>query len=305
VTSTANRLRLIQIDFADAAPEDRRGYLSEAVEGALSSVVPEKRGAFLRELMGRFPTWDPNVEVTAPEREVIVQSRTDERELKDPTFLVDRLVDLAPELPDAQRQALTRRLRAAGLAPEAKGGWPEEPLKRLREALGLKGEEAFDAERTLGLLATLVEFVCLVDPLVWKQWAKLAPTSQYQSLAALRHILARYCTGDDQLSDEQVTDDLLKLRHLILAMVVALRESAKIAAKDVAGSFLTSFSPAKIEDLVKFEKGSIFVSPEVRCWRKYRELAPKLNDAGVEEGIREKIERFVEELMKRRQSVRR
>jgi hypothetical protein len=304
VASTANRLRLIQIDFADAPAEDRRGYLSEAVEAALAAVVPERREALLRELMTRFPTWDPNVEVTAPQEEAGVQSRTDERELQDPAFLVERLIDVASELSDDERAAVTQRLCEAGLAPEAEGGWPEEPMKRVREALGLKGEEPLDARRTLGLLATLAEFACVVDPLVWKQWGRLAPESQYQSIATLRHILAQYCTGEENVSDDRVTDDLLKLRHLILAMVVALREVAKIASKDVASSFLASIAPAKIEDLVKFEKGSIFVSPEVKCWRKYKDLAGTLSDAAVEEGIREKVERFVEELMKRRQPVR-
>ena len=40
VAATANRLRLIQIDFADESPDVRRGYLSEAVEASLAEVLP-------------------------------------------------------------------------------------------------------------------------------------------------------------------------------------------------------------------------------------------------------------------------
>ena len=54
VAATANRLRLIQIDFADESPEVRRGYLSEEIERALAEVLPEERQTFLQELMNRF-----------------------------------------------------------------------------------------------------------------------------------------------------------------------------------------------------------------------------------------------------------
>ena len=303
VAAAANRLRLIQIDFADESPDVRRGYLSEAVEAALAEVLPEQRDAFLRELMARFPTWDPNVELRPPE-EAVTRSRTDERELQDPSFLVGRLVDMAPDIPDDVRPGLTRQLQAAGLAPRAQGAMPEEPLKRLREALGLKPDAELDALRTLTVLAVLADFVCSLDPLVWRTWGKLAPKSKFQSISALRHILSRFVTGDQGVGDVQAEDDLLKLRHMIASMVVALGQAGKIAATDVVTSFMTPLSPAKIEDLVKFEKGSIFVAQEVKCWRKYRELAGKLNDVAVEGAIHEKVQRFVEELMKRRSSSR-
>jgi hypothetical protein len=304
IAATANRLRLIQIDFADEQPDVRRGYLSEAVEAALAEVLPEQREAFLKSLMARFPTWDPNVALRGPEEPVPTQSRTDERELQDPSFLVGRLVDMAPEIPPDQKRGLASQLQAAGLAPRARGGMPEEPLNRLREALGLKPDDELDASRILGLLATLADFVCSVDPLVWRTWGKLAPKSKFQSIASLRHTLSRFSTGDQGVGDVQAEEDLLKLRHLIASMVVALGQVGKIAATDVVSSFMTPLAPAKIEDLVKFEKGSIFVAQEVKCWRKYKELAGKLNDVAVEGGIREKVQRFVEELMKRRSSAR-
>ncbi len=308
VAATANRLRLIQVDFADETAEVRRGYLAEAVEGALAEVLPEQREAFLRELMERFPTWDPNVALPAPPSAAAaapaggpaVQSRTDERELQDPSFLVGRLVDMAPQLTDEQKEGLIGQLRAAGLAPQPQAVLPEEPLKRVREVLGLKPGTPLDTARLLGLVASLADFVCSLDPLVWRTWGKMAPTSRFQSIATLRHLLSRYAAGDEAVTDAQAEDDVLKLRHLIAAMVVALGQAARIAATDVASSFMAPLAPAKIQDLVRFEKGSIFVAEEVKCWRKYKDLASKVTDVAVEGAINEKVQRFVEELMKRR-----
>jgi len=301
VAAAANRLRLIQIDFADEAPDVRRSYLTEAVEGALAEVLPDQREAFLKELMERFPTWDPNVVVAAPRQEApVVQSRTDERELQDPSFLVGRLADMAPQLTDEQRAGLIGRLREAGLAPQAQGVLPEGPLAHVREVLGLKPGAPLDTARILTLLGALADFACSLDPLVWRTWGKLAPMSKFQSMAGLRLLLSRYVGSDSSVTDAQAEEDLLKLRHLIASVVVAVGQAGKIAATDVVTSFMAPLGPAKIHDLVRFEKGSIFIAEEVKCWRKYKDLAGKITDVAVESAINEKIQRFVEELMKRR-----
>jgi hypothetical protein len=252
--------------------------------------------------MERFPTWDPNVVVTAPRPEAPAPtvSRTDERELQDPSFLVSRLVDLAPHLTEEQRQSLLGRLRAAGLVPQPQATLPEAPLKHLREVLGLRPDAPLDTARLLVLLGGLADFVCSLDPLVWRTWGKLAPTSKFQSVAALRLALSRYVVTEGTVTDAQAEEELLKLRHLIASVVVAVGQAGKIAATDVVTSSMAPLAPPKIQDLVRFEKGSIFVAEEVKCWRKYKELAGKITDVAVEGAINEKIQRFVEELMKRR-----
>jgi len=305
VAAAANRLRLVQIDFADEVPEVRRGYLAEALEGALAEVPPEQRDAFLTELMARFPTWDPNLAVAAPQAQAAAPqaptlSRTDERELQDPSFLVSRLVSLAPQLTDEQRYHVLARLREAGLAPRAVAGLPEEALGHVRQVLGLPGDAALDTARLLVLLGALTDFVCSLDPLVWRTWGKLAPTSRFQGVAALRLALSRYVVSDSSVTDAQAEEELLKLRHLLASVVVAVGQAGKIAATDVVTSFMAPMAPSKIQDLVRFEKGSIFVAEEVKCWRKYKDLAGKITDVAVEAAINEKIQRFIEELMKRR-----
>ena len=309
VAAAANRLRLIQIDFADESPEVRGGYLTEAIEGALGEVLPEQRDAFLKELMARFPTWDPNLAIGAPRAEAApaqaaTLSRSDERELQDPSFLVSRLVDMAPQLTDEQRHNLLARLRGAGLLPPPLAALPEEPLQYVRQALGLPPDAALDTARLLVLLGALADFVSSLDPLVWRTWGKLAPTSRFQGVAALRLALSRYVVSGGTVTDAQAEEELLKLRHLIASVVVAVGQAGKIAATDVVTSFMAPLAPAKIHDLVRFEKGSIFVAEEVKCWRKYKDLAGRITDTAVETAINEKIQRFIEELMKRRSTGR-
>src|ERR1043165_2302783 len=120
VDATVNRLRLVQGDLSEETPEARRELLSETIEHALSRLVPAERDAFLRDLEAAFPSWDQNVRV-AEEPAAPVASAADQKELKDPSFLVARLAELAPSLTDVQRRVLIDRLREAGLAPAGGG----------------------------------------------------------------------------------------------------------------------------------------------------------------------------------------
>ncbi len=43
VAATVNRLRLIQVDFADEAPDVRENYLADEVEHAFAKLVPDQR----------------------------------------------------------------------------------------------------------------------------------------------------------------------------------------------------------------------------------------------------------------------
>jgi len=304
VAATANRLRLIQIDFADEPPEVRRGYLEEALEGALAEVLPQEREVFLEELKERFPTWDPNVELREPEAPPPTTSPLDAEEVRDPSFLVTRLVEEARRLSAEERRGLTETLQEAGLAPRPTVGLSPGALAKVREALGVKGDAALAEDRLVWLLGVLVDFACSLDPLVWRTWGKVAPRSKVQSLGSLRHVLHRFATGDERVSESEAEEEVLKLRHMLASMVVALGQAGRISATDVVSGVLAPLAPSKIEDLVRFEKGGFFVAKEVKCWNKYKELAEKHNEVNIEAAIREKIQHFVEELMRRRSTRR-
>ena len=294
VDAAASRLRLIQIDFADESPDVRRGYLSEAIEQALGDMGPADRETFLRELMERFPTWAQNVEVAAaPQAPAPVQSTTDQRELRDPSFLLTRLEELLPELSDGEREAVTGRLRQMGIAPQQVGGLPDKPIQDIGDALNIKKKGTVDPAKAVDLLVPLLTFAVKLDPLVRRTWGSLAPQSRLQSLTPVAHALRQYVTGGQAISREHVALVVEQLRQLLASMVFALAQPGKFTS-----SYLSRFSPDKIEDLVKMDGGKWFVSGDARCWDKYRELAGQfLNEGEIEKGLRERIASFIETLV--------
>jgi len=297
VDAAASRLRLIQTDFADEPADLRRGHLSDAVGQALADIASADRDAFLRELMDRFPTWDANVDVAPlPEVPAPVQSTTDERELHDPSFLLTRLEELLPELSDGEKKAVTERLRAMGIAPQVVGGLPEEPVEEVKETLSVNKKQTFDPARAVDLLSPLLTFAVKIDPLVRRTWGSLAPQSRLQTLTPLAHAMRQYVTGSGAVNREQIVLAVEHLRQLLASMVFALAQPGKFTS-----SYLTRFSPDKIEDLVKMEGGKWLVSNDARCWDKYRQLASQfLNEAEIEKGLREQIASFIEALVKQK-----
>ena len=130
VAATVNRLRLIQVDFADQPPDVRENYLSDEVEHALAKLLPEQRGAFIQELKERFPTWEGQVDVTGPSQQSPTQSASDVKDLQDYLFLIARLTKLAPTLTEEQRKtakALRAKLQLTDkdkLDPRGCWNWP-------------------------------------------------------------------------------------------------------------------------------------------------------------------------------------
>src|SRR5258706_12837970 len=121
VSATANRLRLVQSGFADEPEQVRKDYLSGEIQRAVGTLIPNERKPFLEELKQFFPTWDAKVEVRT-EKPAVVATPTDQKELKDPGFLVSRLAELAPHLNEQQKHAIIEKLRQVGLGPSAGGG---------------------------------------------------------------------------------------------------------------------------------------------------------------------------------------
>jgi len=300
VTATANRLRLVQIDFADENAEMRRKFLSEEIERALSAMVPGERRAFLEELLTRFPTWDPNVELMPPGEETVAWSPTDEEERQDPSFLVTRLIDLAPTLSEKEKQALIERLREAGLAPEVPQDWPEEAAKTLRSELQLSDKESIDTTRLLNLAVLIAQFVRSLDQLAWETWKTMAPRSTIRRPARLRGTMRRFVGGDPDVTYDQLSQNLDKLRRLLASLISALGQ----AGRQIAAGYLKRLSPSEIELLVKTEAGGLWKSliqksPEAKCWEKYVELAGQITEESIEREIVEAIGSSAEQLMKR------
>jgi hypothetical protein len=259
------------------------------------SRVPGERQAFLEELMTRFPTWDPSVELTPLDEDNPVLSVTDERELQDPSFLLTRLIDLLPVLSDEERQALVERLSEADLVPEIQHHWPEHPAKALAAALDLEDEISLDMAPLLELAALLVAFVRSLDQLAWETWRRMAPRSTIRRPTRVRGTARKFVGGDTEVSREQLSEDLDTLRRLIASLISAVGQ----AGRQFASNYHRNLSPSEIEEIVKTEGVKFYESPKAKYWDKYCDLAKGIDEQAVEREILEAIVSTAELLMKR------
>lgn len=292
----ANRLRLVQIDFADESPQVRRDQLAEEIERAMKPLVSDQRREFLKELIERFPSWDMNVALpsapAAPAAPAPVQSKTDERELKDPSFLVGRLIEAGKNLSDEQKKALSAKLRDAGFVLEGKGGWPEAAAQAAAAELAPGEKLTMDPVRSLELLAVLAGVSRSLDQLAWNTWKTMAPRSQIRRTTELQKSMARFVAGDQDISRTQIKQDAERLRQLIAALISAVGK----AGGPFAQKLIQRFDPAEIEAAVG--KGGFMSSPDAKCWAKYKELAGAMDAVSIENELLGAIVNWAEPLIK-------
>jgi hypothetical protein len=296
VLQTVNRLRLIQVDFADESGQTRIDYLREEIERALKTVLPEDRNVFLQRLIERFPAGSPAVQSVLKKQEVKSSSAVDESKLNDTDFLVQRLSEIIPTLSDSQRESIHKSLQTAGLRPKAKQDYSVELGQNLKEKLQISDESALDANQIEELSGMLVDFVLALEPLIWNTWRKLSSRSTIRPQGALKKTLGQFLCNEAEVSGNKVDNELKDLQRLIAAITTAVSRVGSQFAKH----HLAKFSPSEISALVRMEHGSVFVSQEVKCWRKYAELAETLDEDSIEMEIRKAIVDYVESLVKGR-----
>ena len=296
VAATVNRLRLIQVDFADQPTDVRENYLSDEVEHALAKVLPDQRGNFVQELKERFPTWEGQVDITAPSQGSVTQSAADSKDLQDYTFLIARLQKIAPTLTEDQRKIAITRLKEAGLADQGSGPeWPAQPTKVLKTKMQLTDRDNLDASRVLELAAELVGFASSLDQLVWATWKQVAPKSDMKRPTPVQRTCGKFAAGDQEVSRTQVVADVDKLRQLTAGLISAIAQAGNLFAQRHVGKF----SVANIEAYADKMPGML-VSKDVKCWRQYKELATQMDVQTIEIEIQNAIAEYTETLIKGR-----
>ena len=294
ILETANRLRLIQVDFADESDETRTAYLCEEIEKALKSVLPDERNEFLGGLLEKFPAGSFITQAISTETTVESPPAIDESELENVEFLVRNLLEIAPTLSDDQKDFVDKSLQEAGLRPKVQQDNSIDLDQQLKQKLKVGDECSISADQIAELSAILVDFVLKLESLVWNTWRQLSPRSTVRPQGVLTEKIGRFLSSDAEIPVNQVDDDLKVLQRLIAAMTSAVSRVGGQFAK----RHLARFSPSEIEALVKMEPGSVFVSHDVKCWKKYKELAEMLNEDSIEMEIRKAIVDYVESLTK-------
>lgn len=294
VLETANRLRLIQVDFADESEQMRMDYLCEEIERALKAILPEERNEFLQRLQEKFPIGNISTLPMLKEQEDKNVSVTDETKLQDADFLVHSLLEILPTLPSDRKESVVEKLRQIGLGLQVRENYSDESIEKLRTKLQLGYEPGFDTDRLAELIILLVNFVYKLEPLVWNTWRQLSPRSSIRRSGELKKTIGQFLSNDSNISQEHVENELKELQQLTAAVITAIGRVGSQFAKH----HLAKFSPSEISSLVKMEHRSVLVSHEVKCWRKFLELADTLNEDSIETEITKAIVNYVESLVK-------
>jgi hypothetical protein len=300
VAATASRLRSLQTSLSDKDPQLRNECIREVLDSALAQMVPSQRKAFLQELLGFFPAWLATAQSAPAPAPPKAPSAQDNAQLRDPRFLASRLVEVAAGLSENDKKAVIGELRKAGLVAvtevAAKGrpadvGDPAE----IRSALGITADQGLDPERLVKLLSLLLAFQAGVGRVGWGTWKVMAPKSNAARQMDLRGMFGRFVSGDQSVTSKHAEQGLDQLLRLVTALVSSIGQ----LGRQISSQRLAAFSPDEIESIVKMERGSFLVAHEVRCWRKYSELAREaLTEQALEDAIRDTLVEYAESLMK-------
>ncbi len=290
---TANRLRLIQADLADEPAESRRAHLNDEVKAALEKVPPGERNAFLDAVEERFPAWEGGRVVSGASGGTLM-SPTDMAEFNDPGFLVRQLQKVAASMTEEQRREAGGRLAEAGIAPAGAGEVPAEAFARAKAAMQIPVDAGADTGRMLEAAALLAEQVVLLDTLVWKIWRQMAPESSHRSRGAVGQTIASYVSGTGETGRGQVAEELERFRQLTASMLSSV---GKVGGTVYAQ--ISRLSPHNVETMSKAER-KWNESVELAAWRKYKELAGKLDQATVENEVLRALSQTVEEIIRPR-----
>jgi hypothetical protein len=272
---------------ADA--ELRSEQLRDVVQATVSHLPLQEREAFLKELMDAFPTWSsagPSVPAANPGKGAA--------DLKDPTVLVGRLVDLAKGMTDSQKAAVSSVLASAGLVvketvevkvpvPEAGGGGgaevPEAVAAEIRKLLKLPPDAAISPARAAEIVPLLVDFTLRLEQWGCSYWRSIAPEARTQIFAVLEKDIAKFVTADEKTTREVVGDSVHNLRSL----VSLLMKSAGDAGKQFSRDHLTRFGVAEIEKEVG--PGTFMKNQAVSAWEQYKKLMADMDAAAMEKRL--------------------
>lgn len=347
VIGVARRLRVLQSELSDQAPDVRRAHLNDEIDRAVKALVPAERRGFLEALLDTFPTTgvDANDAALASARAAasdgeadglrkeLISAQEQLARLRDPSVLVERLIEVAAGLPEDKRKAIAKRLAAAGLAevrsatesaPAAapvpvvapvaapvappksapamasSAGLPSTPgapavSAELRKVLGLGEAEAADPVRAQELAVMLTDFAGGVDQFVWTAWKqKIAPSSQrINRKAPVQRTLARFVMGDATTPRTAVAQELALLRQLTVGTIAAVSRAGSLFARNQMMQFGVEAIAAASGPK------SLTESKESKNWKKYAELMAGRDEAVIEAEIMQAVREYVESLFPR------
>ena len=176
-------------------------------------------------------------------------------------------------------------------APEpADAGDPGQiPLSHgIRAMLGMPADAACTPHELLGVTETCIRTLLAVASITDGTWAHVNGSSQTgeSSDRAIRRALSG--TGTDGVTALEA--QLSAMQRLNAALLSALSQAGRLAHQQRA-----SLAPEQIESFTRAEKRALG-SADAACWKKYKSLASRLDEAGTEAEMRREIAEFVKSM---------
>ena len=279
-------MRLIMADFSDESDQVQNDYLSGELEKILQEVPYGQRRRFLEALNERFPL------VTGMRSGDSVPEGASPDPGLDPDALLEAVVKILPDLDEDKRNAFLQRIQPIHGTARGIAGIPDDLLKRARAILRLDENADIHPERLLELSIALAEFTVKLQQLITGVWGKISPRSRVKPSRRLREITGDYVVSRDN-DFEPLKQELILLLQLTTAIVTGISRSGEEFARRCSHRF----SPESIQGLIDMEQQGIIsglVSKEVKCWRKYKELAEALTQDAVQKDIEDAIGNYAE-----------
>lgn len=282
----ASRVRLIQVDFADDTPEKRQAFLADEIERALGDQTPARRRALLSELLERFPTW--NAQMLSSEAS---GAGGDEIANSGVSALLDRLIELAPNMTSEDRLTVTTRLEEAGvITRQTRDGWSLNTEDAVTDKLGFDKNVPLDPERVLQLFAEQSALITQLEKIVQATWRELSPRGgTIKADSDLAKMFERFATGDDDISRSQVSDELERTRQLTAAMIAAIGRLGRVLAENLS----KQYSPAVLEQAARQDK-RWHEGVEIAAWRLFKERAEGLDETELDREVRRLLVEYTE-----------
>lgn len=287
VSACAHRIRLAMAEGADASPGARRAAQAEVLREALASVPPRERNLFIERVEALVPGFEGGrvltLESGGPD-DLARGEPVQVREVAEPEFLARQLVLRAGERQHAERCEIGRRLASAGLASPAgasdgDAGVSPAARARLAEVLGLEASEGAPGGRVLEVCVDLLEQFATVERVAQATWQQMAPESAGPGREGVRAAVRRYVASGDPMDLEAAREEISAARQLTAALLASIAHAGVEVQRVLEG-----LQPVEIERAARAEK-KWNQSVDQACWRKYKELAGKLDGSDVEDRV--------------------
>lgn len=268
--SLANRLRLLQISFADGDPKQRAESVSDEIERELAGLTPEMRKPFLMALRDFFPgtTDGDGGALLAPKEEAPAT----------PQALVERLGAMVRGLPKEDKARVMELLAKEGLAGQGVAG-AFRAGDALANAMSIPEGQNFDPARMAQLADLLAAHFCWLDAKISETWNRMRSDSgqtvsrNVEDSRARMKRMKQFVQGDPEADAKGIQSSATRLAMLAATLSASM---AQVAPR-THGTFSDYFDPSAILQFVKTDKKGFFKTWEVLAWEEYCERFSRFN----------------------------